>query len=143
MASYDDCIIFLLSKAYQKVQGNYKKRLSNHGLTPVQNLILEALWEKEGQSAGEICRRLLLDNATLTGVLDRLAGTGWIEKHHDEGDRRYLRVFPTAKANEMKPVLLEARKAANENILQNFTLEEKVLLKRMLKGLRPSESSQK
>jgi len=137
MATYDDCIIFLLSKAYQNVQGNYKRRLSNHGLTPVQNLILEALWEKEGQSAGEICKRLLLDNATLTGVLERLAGTGWIEKHHDKGDRRFLRVFPTAKANEMKPILLEERKAANDNILEQFSIEEKVLLKRMLKGLRP------
>ena len=76
MAAYNDCIIFLLTKANQKVQGGLKRRLSGHGLTPVQNLILEALWEKEGQSAGEIGRKLLLDNATLSGVLDRMALTG-------------------------------------------------------------------
>ena len=135
MTAYNDCIIFLLTKANQKAQGNFKKRLSIHGLTPVQNLILETLWEKGGLSAGEISKRLLLDNATLSGVLDRLAGTGWIEKQTDTNDRRFLRIFPTPKALEMKETLQEERSAANENILERFSIEEKVLLKRMLKTL--------
>ena len=137
MQIYDDCIIFLIAKAYQNAQGKYKKRLSSLGLTPVQNLILETLWEEEGLSAGEISRRLLLDTATLSGVLGRLADTGWIEKHADEEDRRFLRIFPTSKAIEMKERLLEERKAANETLLQQFSPEEKVQLKRMLKTLQP------
>jgi len=133
--AYNDCVIFLLTKANQKAQGSFKKRLSIHGLTPVQNLILETLWEKGGLSAGEISKKLLLDNATLSGVLDRLAGTGWIIKQTDTNDRRFLRIFPTEKALEMRETLQEERTAANKNILQRFSLEEKVLLKRMLKSL--------
>ena len=135
MAAYSEDIIFLLTKANQKVQGNYKKRLSNHGLTPVQNLILETLWEKEGQSAGEISKKLLLDNATLSGVLDRMAGTGWIEKQTDNADRRFLRIYPTSKAIEMKNKLQEERSAVNDNVLADFSSEEKVMLKQMLKSL--------
>ena len=135
MTTYDDCIVFLLTKANQKVKGNYKKRLLHYGLTPVQNLILETLWEEEGLSAGQISQRTLLDNATLSGVLDRLVETGWIEKHANQSDRRFMRVFPTSKAIEMKAKLQEERETANETILNRFSTEEQVLLKRMLKDI--------
>ena len=59
MTTYDNCIIFLLSKANEMVQRNYKKQLSSLGLTPVQNLILETLWEEEGLSAGEISKTII------------------------------------------------------------------------------------
>ena len=71
MKSFEDCIVFLLAKAYQKAHGNLKKRLHPYGLTPIQNLILQALQEEDGLSAGDIGKRLVLDNATLSGVLDR------------------------------------------------------------------------
>ncbi len=54
MKTYDDCIIFLLAKAYQKAHGNFKKRLHTYGLTPIQHLILEALWREDGLSTGDI-----------------------------------------------------------------------------------------
>ena len=71
MTQYEDCIIFLLAKAYQKAHGNFKEHLLPYGMTPVQHLILETLWEEEGLTASEIGKRLVLDNATLSGVLDR------------------------------------------------------------------------
>ena len=40
MAQYEDCIIFLLAKAYQKAHGNFKQHLLPYGITPVQHLIL-------------------------------------------------------------------------------------------------------
>ena len=48
MALFEDCILFLLGKAYQKAQGIYKTHLAPYGLTPMQFLVLEALFE-EGQ----------------------------------------------------------------------------------------------
>ncbi len=88
MPQYDDCIIFLLAKAYQKAHGLFKNRLQAHGLTPVQHLILEVLWEEEGLSAGDIGKRVLLDGATLSGVLDRMADAGWLVRQSDENDKR-------------------------------------------------------
>lgn len=136
MALYDNCIIFLLAKAYQKAHGYFKGRILAHGLTPVQHLILEALWEQEGISAGEIGKSLVLDNATLSGVLDRMAEKGWISKETDVKDRRFVRIYLSDKAREMKPLLLEERELANEEILRDLTLEEKVLLKRLLRHVR-------
>ena len=135
MAKYDDCILFLLSKAYQKAFGNFKRRLQDYGLTPVQSLVLMTIAEEEGLSAGNIGKRLVLDNATLSGVLDRLAEGGWIIKATADDDKRLLQIYLTPKAKEMTRVIIKERDGLNEDILSPLKQEEKLLLKRMLKDL--------
>ena len=132
---YDDCIMFLLAKAYQKVLGVFKKRLREYGLTPVQNLVIMALFEEEGASAGELSRRLTIDNATLSGVLDRLAEGGWIIKETTGDDRRALQIYLTQKGKDIVRTLLEVRDQVNEDVLGKLKLEEQLLLKRILKDL--------
>ena len=135
MKTYDECIIFLLAKAYQKAHGTFKKRLHSYGLTPIQHLILEALWREDGLSASDIGKKLVLDGATLSGVLDRLAAGGWILKETDAEDKRVLRIFLSPKSRDLRPKLAQARDRTNEDLLEPFTLEEKVLLKRLLRDL--------
>ncbi len=135
METYEECIVFLLAKAYQKAHGNLKKRLHRYGLTPIQNLTLEALRQEDGLSAGDIGKRLVLDNATLSGVLDRLADRDWIEKRTDLNDKRLVRAYLTEKAKSLKDELWEERDQANEEILHSLSIEEKVLLKRLLRDV--------
>jgi DNA-binding MarR family transcriptional regulator len=133
MKTYDDCIIFLLAKAYQKAHGDFKKRLQSYGLTPIQHLVIESLWHEDGLSAKDIGQKLVFDGATLSGVLDRLAAGGWVKKMPDSEDKRVLRIFLTQKSRDLRPKLSEARDKSNEDLLQSFTLEERVLLKRLLR----------
>jgi DNA-binding MarR family transcriptional regulator len=135
MKSYDDCIIFLLAKAYQKAHGKIKRRLQAYGLTPIQHLILEVLWAEDGLSASDIGKKLVLDGATLSGVLDRLTSGGWIIKESDADDKRVLRNYLTSKSKDLKPKLSETRNQTNEELLRAFTIEEKVLLKRFLRDM--------
>ena len=134
-ALLEDCFIFLIAKVYQKAHSNFKKQLQQYDLTPMRHLVLEALWNEEGLTAGEIARRLALDNATLSGVIDRMAKTGWIVKQADPGDKRAMQIFLTPKAKEMKSPILEERIKANEESLSPLSPEEKVFLKRLLKDL--------
>jgi DNA-binding MarR family transcriptional regulator len=136
MVTYEDCIVFNLAKAYQTAHGALASLLRPHGLTPIQALVLEAAAEEEGLSAGEIGRRLVLDGATLSGVLDRLAEGGWLVRRHDDADRRVFRIELTDSAREFRPTLLELRGAANDDVLEGLTAEERVLLKRLLRDLR-------
>jgi len=133
MKIYDDCIIFLLAKAYQKAHGVFKKRLQSYNLTPIQHLVIEALWHQDGISAKDIGQKLTFDGATLSGVLDRLAAGEWVTKEPDPEDKRVLRIFLTQKSRDLKPKLSEARDQTNEDLLHPFTLEERVLLKRFLR----------
>ena len=135
METYDDCIIFLLAKAYQKAHGHFKKRLHSYGLTPIQHLILEALWREDGLSASDIGKKLVLDGATLSGVLDRLSVGGWVLKEPDVEDKRVLRIFLSPKSRDLRSKLSQARDRANDDLLKPFTLEEKLLLKRFLRDM--------
>jgi DNA-binding MarR family transcriptional regulator len=133
MNTLDDCIIFLLAKAYQKAHGEFKKRLQSYGLTPIQHLVIEALWHEDGISAKDIGKKLVFDGATLSGVLDRLAAGEWVTKEPDSEDKRVLRIFLTQKSRNLKPRLSEARNQTNKDLLNSFSLEERVLLKRLLR----------
>ncbi|HCY85668.1 MAG TPA: MarR family transcriptional regulator [Desulfobacteraceae bacterium] len=130
-----DCTVFLLGKAYQKAHGDFKKQLKPFGLTNMQHLVLEGLWYQEGLTAAELGKVLILDKATLSGVLERMVEGGWIKKMQDPDDKRVFRLFPSDRANEMKTELIQVRKTANETLLAGFSPEEQLLFKRFLKDL--------
>jgi DNA-binding MarR family transcriptional regulator len=136
MDSYEDCIIFLLAKAYQRAHAIHKEQLRPYGLTAVQHLVLGALAMEDGQSAGEIGQKLVLDSATLSGTLDRMAENGWISKETDPNDRRVVRISLTPKAQELARQLHTVRVESNQEFMKGLSMEEKVLLKRLLKDLR-------
>ena len=136
MPHYEDCIIFLLAKAYQRAHSAFKVKLAPFGITPVQHLILAVLGEEDFLSPAEISDRLAMDGATLSGVLDRMAEAGLIKKEGNPEDRRSIRVSLSPKAKRMREELAEQRKSINEDLTAKFSLEEKLLLKRMLKDLK-------
>ena len=123
-----DCTIFLLAKAYQKAHGQFSQQLKPYGLTNYQHLVLEGLWYQDGQTAAELGKMLVLDKATLSGVLDRLSHADWIVKQPDPEDRRLTRLYPSKKANDLKDELIELRKQANEELLSGFTLKSSCCL---------------
>lgn len=136
MGQYEDCLVFLLAKAYQKAHAAFKQRLAPYGITPVQHLILAVLAEEDFLSPAEISERIIMDGATLSGVLERMAEAGLIKKEENPEDRRSLKISLTAKARQMQADLAAQRKAINEEITAKLSLEEKLLLKRMLKDLK-------
>ena len=135
MSVHEDCILFLLAKAYQKTNANFKKRMEGYGVTPIQYLVLTVIMHNQGLSASEIGKILVLDNATLSGILDRLADNGWIYKDTDDEDKRNLRISLTPKATKQMDALMNEQKTANEEILSPLNVEERLLLKRVLRDL--------
>ena len=136
MISFCENIVFLLAKAHQRAQGTLKAYLQDWGLTPMQCLFMEALWEEDGLSVGEIGRRIALDTATLAGVLDRMVTADWVRRETDQIDGRVTRVFLTKKAREAVSGLASAIEVTNNELLNNFSLEEKLLFKRFLRDVK-------
>lgn len=130
-----DSKTFLLAKAYQRAHSELKKRLVPFEITNMQHMVLEALWYAEGATATELGKLLILDKATLSGVLERMLENGWIEKLQDQEDRRLFPLFPTEKANRLKEKLMKARKTADEEIQEQLTADEQILLTRLLRDL--------
>jgi DNA-binding MarR family transcriptional regulator len=130
-----DCFTFMLAKAYQRAHGQFRKVLEPFGLTNIQHAVLEALWYEDGQAATELGQLLVLDKATLSGVLARMQESGWVERRTDLTDGRVMRVFSSTQANALKDKLIAAREAADKEILSRYNLEEQLLFKRFLMAL--------
>ena len=130
-----DCTIFLLAKAYQKAHGQFKAKLRPYNLTNLQHLVLEGLWIEEGVTAADLGKLLVMDKATLSGVLDRMLDSEWIRKESDPNDGRVFRLYTTEKTAALKEELIELRISANQEMLNSFNREEEVLFKRLLRDL--------
>ena len=135
MVNFQDNIAFIIAKAHQHAQGMLKAQLKTFGLTPVQCLVLESLWSEEGLPVGEVGRRLILDTATLAGVLDRMVTSDWIRREVDTSDARVIRIYLTDKAKTITEDLEKTIDHSNNELLNNFSLEEKILFKRFLRDI--------
>ena len=136
MISYKENIVFLVAKAHQRSQAVLKGHLQAFGLTPMQCLFMESLWEEDGLSVGEIGRRIVLDTATLAGILDRMVTAGWVRRETDPDDGRVARVYQTEKAQAAIIDLAAVMERTNNELLNNFSLEEKLLFKRFLRDIK-------
>lgn len=117
-------MIFLLNKGAQKASSVFKEMLVPYGITPVQYLILEALIENDGVTATHLGNKLVLDAATLTGVLDRLEKGGLIDRTRDLADRRAFRIYLTKDGRVLAKTLRPLRDKANATILKDLSPED-------------------
>lgn len=84
------------------MQRAYTPLLRPFGLTYVQYLALLVVWEHDDQSVGEIGRRLYLDSGTLTPVLRRLEGLGYITRRRSAEDERAVRIELTPRGSALE-----------------------------------------
>ena len=132
MDQIEDCLSFYLGKAYQRVTQSAKQRLAAYGITPVQYALLKVLWEHDQQSGAQLGERLLLDSATMTGLLDRLEHAGLIERRAHATDRRVNKVALTARGRDLQAPLDREMDQLNQDFLGEFPPEERKLLRNLL-----------
>ncbi|NBE07466.1 MarR family winged helix-turn-helix transcriptional regulator [Paragemmobacter ruber] len=88
-------LCFALYSAGHAMQAAYKPLLDPLGLTYPQYLVLAALWDRDGQTVGQLGATLFLESNTLTPLLKRLEQAGWISRGRDKADERQVRLHLT------------------------------------------------
>lgn len=106
--------------------------LNTVDIYPGQPPMLFALHIKDGQSQKELAERLKIKPATITVMLKRMENAGLLERRPDENDQRISRVYFTDKGREAYQKVHEIMRIIDAECFGNFTIEEQVLLKRLL-----------
>ena len=88
-------LCFPLYAAARKVTALYTPFLTELNLTYTQYLVLLVLWEQDGIPVSEICRRLHLDNGTVSPLLKKLEKEGLLEKSRSPEDERVVLITLT------------------------------------------------
>ena len=91
----DSQLCFPLYAASRKVVNLYTPHLKPLGITYTQYIMFLVLWEKDGITVGELCRRLMLDTGTVTPMLKNTEKQGLIKRTRSEEDERVVVVSLT------------------------------------------------
>ncbi len=106
--------------------------LSEIGLHVGQEMILCALWEREGVTQTELGEHLAIQPATVTNALRRLERKGLVERTPDADDQRVSRVFPTDEGRERRADVEEKWSELERDTLAGFDGNERDLLRGLL-----------
>lgn len=135
----DNNIGTLINRSSKLLKNKINISLENLGLTAVQWSVLKDIYNIEELKGDieeltplEIGRRLNLDKATLSGVINRLINKEWIEKIKNPKDKRSFYLLLTQKAlynmEELEEISNETIKKAAEGLSrQEIKLLEKYL----------------
>ena len=77
-----------LVQCYQAFEAHSAAHIRELGLTPPQFDVVATLGNTSGMTATELVEKTLITKGTLTGVVDRLADRGWVERIAHESDGR-------------------------------------------------------
>jgi DNA-binding MarR family transcriptional regulator len=132
----EDRLIFLISKVCQKLMIKLQKAFSENGVevTPVQVGLLFFLQKNDGSSLTQISQGLMLENPTVTGLIDRLENLGYVKRADHPSDRRVYLVYLTEKGDKVAHKGLPIVKKLNEEIKKGYSREEIEGFKKVLIG---------
>ena len=116
MKSIRTCISFQASAAAKVVTRLSRARLAPHGVTPIQFAVLQAVFEAERQTAADLAAALLIDSATIVGVIDRLGAMGLLSRVPLPTDRRVKRLVLTSKGAAVLPAMQASMDEMNADI---------------------------
>jgi len=136
----EDCIFFLLARAQQSGVRFWTQALADTNLTAVQAMVLNFLNRRDPVTAKELSERTGLDTATLTGVLDRLETSGWIERRRHPSDRRAIHILLTDQGRKIVPLLQKKMEKANRDFLAALDEGEQKEFRRLLRAVRNTEA---
>lgn len=103
----DNQLCFALYSTSLMMTKVYKPLLQALGLTYPQYLAMMVLWEQDGLTVGEVSTRLLTDPGSLTPLLKRLEGEGFISRTRSKDDERVVLLHLTEQGRALQ------RKALN------------------------------
>ena len=100
-----------------------------------QNLLLE-LWKEYGLAQAEITRRLGVEAASISKAVERMENAGFVRRVNSPDDARMNHIFLTDLGRSMEKPVHDAWFAVEEELLAHMTLEERLLLRRLLLQMR-------
>jgi DNA-binding MarR family transcriptional regulator len=130
----DEQVGFLMRVAMQRHTSIFMSRMTG-GLTQTQFAALAKLHEVGPCSQNHLGRLIYLDAATIKGVVDRLAGRGFVTALHDPKDRRRRAVTLSERGRQVIEAAQLVAAEITAATLAPLSEEERRIVVKLLKKL--------
>jgi MarR family transcriptional regulator, organic hydroperoxide resistance regulator len=121
---FDGSIWCNLDIALRNVEQIFRRVARPLGLTVIEWYILRALYEQDGQHASELARAVGRAATSFTPNLDKLQVKSLIERRPDPSDRRAVRIYLTAAAEEKREDVTNSAQEIDQQIEDMFNDQE-------------------
>ena len=132
----EETIGYLLAKVCRAHRANVGGVLAGVGLHVGQEMVLLELWKEDGLRGGELAERLGVEPPTVTRMLRRMEGCGFVERRPDPSDARSFRVHLTERGSSLEDPVTRCWKEVEERTLAGMAPKEKALFRRLLARVR-------
>ncbi len=122
----------LLFLTHRAVHDELDRRLSEHGATLWNWVLLKEAAHAEGASQRELAHHMRIEPPTLVRHLDKLADEGLVERRPDPADRRVVHVAVTEKGLARLAQLHEVVHALDDELRGILTKRDVEVLSRVL-----------
>ena len=121
----------------------YRPLLAPLDLTYPQYLVMLAMWETDGLSVTEICRRTRLETGTVTPLLKRLEGKGLLIRGRSSSDERQRVISLTDAGDALRERArrVPVEMACKELLTPAEGQELQRLAEQLYRGLVPAKES--
>lgn len=127
-------LVYLLSVAQRRVQRALAAS-SVDAVSPAQAGLLFVLGKQDGALMGEAGAALDLGPAGISGLVDRVAAAGLVERRADPGDARASRIFLTAKGRKAQVRAKDVAHETNARLMEGFSVQEIDIVARWLTSI--------
>ena len=124
-----------ITRLSRRLRLGFDQLLEPFGLTSVQFALLRRLAKVDGLVQADLGRRMAIEAATLTGIVQRLERDGWVRRDCDPENRRLQRVWLTDKARAAMPALLRIQTRRRHRLFSGFSSEDLAHLEELLERL--------
>ncbi len=130
-----------LMRASESVHSAAVRPLAEHGLTPSQFAVLEALYHVGPMCLTDLAHKILKTSGNLTMVVDNLEKRGLAKRTAAENDRRFVRVTITDAGATLIRKVFPGHAALIAELMSFLTPQEQETLSKLCKklGLRSEE----
>lgn len=128
----DDYLLYLLAQASDAASNAFHTKLAAEGVAVSKWRVMASLYPDKALNVGELARKCLAKQPTLTRQLDRLCAEGLTERKHEARDRRGVLVRLTDAGRRQTADYVAMAKAHEADVLADYSAEEIADLKATL-----------
>lgn len=131
----DDYLLYLLARASHQVSCEFHTQLRRRGITIPVWRVLGSLLASEGEMVTGLAETCLLQQPTMTKLLDRMVRDGLVKRTADQRDRRVVRVVLTPRGEAIAEELATAARQHEAEVIARHPAAEATEIKALLRAI--------
>ena len=92
--------------------------LSQHGVYPGQDGVLQLIWQQPGLRQAHLARHLGIEPPTVARMIARMERSGLVERRADPDDGRAMLVFPTQRSRLIEALVRRIHAELDQEVTQ-------------------------